>query len=80
MPDEGGEKRMLKMTARFIYRRNLLREKVLAWLKEENGATVAEYALVLALVVVVLIGALGGLGQALKDKIEQLKTMIEGAG
>lgn len=71
---------MLKMTARFIYRRNLLREKVLAWLKEENGATVAEYALVLALVVVVLIGALGGLGQALKDKIEQLKTMIEGAG
>lgn len=38
-------------------------------MRDESGATVTEYALVLALIVVVVIGSLGGLGAALKAKL-----------
>jgi Flp pilus assembly pilin Flp len=36
---------------------------------DEEGATVAEYALVLALVVISLVAVLSALGQTLQDKI-----------
>jgi pilus assembly protein Flp/PilA len=39
---------------------------------EEKGAATAEYALLLALVVVVLIGSLTSLGGALQQKIEAI--------
>ncbi|HHW19069.1 MAG TPA: Flp family type IVb pilin [Firmicutes bacterium] len=46
--------------------------------KDQKGATVAEYALLLALVVIALIGVLGELGTALQGKIraiiDQIKT------
>ena len=38
-------------------------------MREERGAATAEYALILALVVVVLIGTLTTLGDALTDKL-----------
>lgn len=38
-------------------------------LRDEAGATVSEYAMVLALVVVVVLGSLSGLGAALRAKL-----------
>ncbi|NPV70823.1 MAG: Flp family type IVb pilin [Firmicutes bacterium] len=45
----------------------------------ERGATSAEYALVLALVVVTLITALSALGAALNDKLHSIIEQISNA-
>ncbi|HHT84754.1 MAG: Flp family type IVb pilin [Bacillota bacterium] len=67
-----------------IYVRALiLRKKAADWLKsffsEERGATIAEYAILLAVVVVALIAILGELTDALKLKLDQIIRGIEGA-
>jgi len=49
-------------------------------LRDARGATTAEYALLLALVVIVLIGTLGALGQALDVKINGIIDDIGNAG
>lgn len=49
-----------------------------AW--SERGATTAEYALVLALVVVVLIGALSTLGGALQNRLLDIVDQLNQAG
>lgn len=41
-------------------------------IEREEGATVAEYALVLALVVISLVAVLSALGTALEDKIWEI--------
>lgn len=46
------------------------------WLSRSDGATTTEYALILALVVVILIGTLTALGQALQDKLELIIEKI----
>lgn len=43
---------------------------------EQKGATTAEYALVLALVVVALIGALSALGTELSGKLAEITRQI----
>lgn len=59
---------------RTYVRIRLARDRVLRWLREvlgdESGATVAEYALVLVLVTVAVIGVLGQLGTTLQAKIQ----------
>jgi Flp pilus assembly pilin Flp len=73
------------------YRR---REVILVWLRIRSGITVAgrwlagrqegvsttEYALLLALVVIVLITTLGTLGDALKAKLDGIIAQLTGAG
>ena len=50
--------------------------RVKSVLSGEQGATVSEYALVLALVTVAVITVLGNLGTALSDKIEGVTQAI----
>ena len=45
----------------------------------EAGATTAEYALILTLVVVILIGTLTTLGAVLNDKLQDIIQSIQGA-
>lgn len=47
--------------------------------KEEQGQGMAEYGLILALVAVVVIGALVLLGPAIAEKFQKVTTEIEGA-
>lgn len=49
----------------------ILRQCTEAW-RSPRGAATAEYALLLALVVVILIGALSQLGQALSSKLADI--------
>lgn len=49
-----------------------------AWAVADRAATTAEYALILALVVIVLIGALTTLGTALHDKITDIAAQLQG--
>lgn len=46
----------------------------------ERGATTAEYALLLALVVIVLIGALTELGDVLQARLEDITSELQDAG
>ena len=48
-------------------------------MREERGAATAEYALILALVVVVLIGTLTTLGDALTDKLGDIIAGLQGS-
>ncbi|MEW6309174.1 MAG: Flp family type IVb pilin [Bacillota bacterium] len=48
-------------------------------LNRSHGATTAEYALLLALVVIVLISTLTELGAALRDKLQQIILSLGGA-
>jgi len=47
---------------------------------DERGVTTAEYALLLALVVVVLISSLTTLGATLQDKIQDIIDSLTGVG
>jgi pilus assembly protein Flp/PilA len=47
---------------------------------DERGVTTAEYALLLALVVVVLISSLTTLGATLQDKIKDIVDTLTGVG
>ncbi|MHB9145161.1 MAG: Flp family type IVb pilin [Symbiobacteriia bacterium] len=47
--------------------------------QDESGATTTEYALVLALVVIVLIGTLNTLGTTLQGKLLDIVDQIGGA-
>lgn len=48
-------------------------------LNRSHGATTAEYALLLALVVIVLMSTLTELGAALRDKLQQIILSLGGA-
>ncbi|HEY8393184.1 MAG TPA: Flp family type IVb pilin [Thermaerobacter sp.] len=49
-------------------------------LGNERGATTAEYALLLALIVIVLIGALTELGDVLKERLGDITNQLQTAG
>ncbi len=55
---------------------------ILRWLywtlRSDRGVTTTEYALLLALIVVMLIGTLSALGGALENKLHEIITQIEG--
>ena len=53
---------------------------LLRLLHSERGAATAEYALLLALVVIILIGTLSDLGTALQAKLNDIIRDINGAG
>lgn len=57
-----------------------LRRSAMRVLGGERGATTAEYALLLALIVIVLIGALTELGDVLKDRLGDITAELETAG
>ncbi len=46
------------------------------WIGNEDGATTAEYALILTLVVLILISSLSALGAALNDKLRGIIDQI----
>jgi len=46
---------------------------------EEEGVTAIEYALIAALIAVVIIGTLTTLGQAISTKFQTIATAISGA-
>lgn len=48
--------------------------------KEEEGQGMAEYGLILALIAVVVIAALSPMGEAIRDKMQDVTDGIEGAG
>ncbi len=47
---------------------------------DEQGATATEYALVASLVSIAVIGALGAIGTALRDRVEIVLQVIAEAG
>ena len=49
------------------------------FLKEEEGATMVEYGLMIALIAVVLILTVSGLGQALKTSFGRTKAGVDNA-
>jgi len=48
-----------------------------SYLRSDRGASTTEYALLLTLVVVVLIGSLTALGAALRDKLNSIVTSLK---
>ncbi len=75
-PEMGGGM-VLKGYSLFFSVRNRLLSRISRIASEERGATVAEYALVLVLVTVAVIGVLGQLGDTLRDKILDIVEELE---
>lgn len=76
------DRRNLRQKCNLLFRglSSLLgRLKSLRFTATERGATVAEYSLLLALVVVILIGTLTQLGQALNNKLQAIIDQIRSA-
>lgn len=55
-------------------------EKIMNFLKEEDGPTAVEYAVMLALIVVVCLAAVGSIGTAANEKFLEVGTAIAEAG
>lgn len=56
-------------------------KKLMNWLKnEESGQGMVEYALIIALIAVVVIGAVRLLGQTVESKFEEIDTELGGTG
>jgi Flp pilus assembly pilin Flp len=53
--------------------------RVFRWASSEGGATTAEYALILTLVVIMLISSLSSLGVALQTKLRAIIEQINAA-
>jgi len=56
------------------------RNSIVEFLKEEDGPTAVEYAVMLALIVVVCLAAVGTIGTNAKEKFEKVGTAIKDAG
>lgn len=70
---------VLRMVAAGVGRAPRLR-RWLAPLAEQRGAASAEYALLLALVVIVLITALTDLGDVIRTRLSEISSALEEAG
>ena len=57
-------------------RRRAMRATVSAFLRDESGATAIEYALIAAGIAIAIIGAVNGVGSALKGKFGDIKTAL----
>jgi pilus assembly protein Flp/PilA len=51
--------------------------KIVAFLKDESGASAAEYAIILAIIGVGIVLALGGLKDAISDAISNAVTALQ---
>jgi pilus assembly protein Flp/PilA len=60
--------------------KNLLHKLFAKYLRNERGAATAEYALLLALVVIILIGTLSTLGGELNLRLNEIITNLQNAG
>lgn len=56
-----------------------IRERVLSFLRREDGPTAVEYAVMLALIVVVCIAAITALGTAANNTFTNVGTKISGS-
>lgn len=70
---------LVSLRERFLNRAGVYLRKLSTGQRAESGATVAEYALVLAIVVVGLILVLSELGEALREKISAVVDQIRNA-
>lgn len=57
-----------------------LRQKVTNFIKREDGASAIEYALIAGLMAVIIIAALGGLGDALSTAFNTIADALTGGG
>ena len=57
-----------------------LRSSVVNFLKAEDGPTAVEYAVMLALIIVVCIGAITTLGNNANGKFQNVATVLGGTG
>ena len=57
----------------------LLAKKVQRFLVSEDGPTAVEYAVMLALIVIVCLTAISSLGSSAKNTFEEVKNSIDGA-
>jgi pilus assembly protein Flp/PilA len=55
-----------------------IKESIVNFIKEEDGPTAVEYAVMLALIAVACLTAVGGVGTAAKGKFESVGTAISG--
>jgi pilus assembly protein Flp/PilA len=49
-----------------------------SFLKDESGATMVEYGLMIALIAVVSIAVVASIGETLKNKFEEVNTELAG--
>ncbi len=52
---------------------------VTQFLNDESGATAIEYGLIVALIAVVIIGAVGAIGGTMKSKFQEVDTEMNAA-
>jgi pilus assembly protein Flp/PilA len=55
-------------------------ERIKNFFNDESGATAVEYGLMVALIAVVIIGAVTALGTTLSAKFDTVKTKVSEAG
>ncbi|MGH8491671.1 MAG: Flp family type IVb pilin [Moraxellaceae bacterium] len=55
-----------------------LKARVMAFIKEEEGATAIEYALIAALIAIAIVTALGSAGTSIKGLFEDVAETIGG--
>lgn len=56
---------------------NMLRTYLRHWVKSERGATAVEYGIMVALIAVVIIGAVTAIGLSLQGKFNTVNTAIQ---
>lgn len=57
-----------------------LKDRVMAFVREEEGATAIEYALIAALIAIAIVGALQSAGGSISTLFEGVSTTLDGAG
>lgn len=57
-----------------------MKQKMMELVKDEEGATMVEYGLMVALIAVVVMLAVGPLGTAIAAKFTQVSAAVSGAG
>lgn len=70
---------MQRLWTRFVRAMSQRMRRIVQTLADEKGASTAEYALILTLIVVILITTLSELGATLNSKLSDIITQIEGA-
>jgi pilus assembly protein Flp/PilA len=60
--------------------KNMLLKKMRELVRSEEGATATEYAVMLALIIVVAIGAITILGKKVNNTFEEVNTKLNDAG
>jgi len=71
---------MMRAFVLYLTLRDKLVSRLRQVVKDQTGATVAEYALVLVLVTVAVIGVLTSLGDTLEGKIQTIIDSLEVGG